>query len=513
MKRERKNGRRREQAGTALLIAIFALLLISVVGIALLVSTGTDTALAGNYRTSTGAYYAALAGLEEARGRLLWKNPDFIGKTVLNFVPVPAGPPLDVHTVLYIVNPLGTETVDPTDPSSPYADKEYDTEFLPIWQLSSANVLRPYTQSVSPVPGGSPPLPGPAYKWVRINPITEKALGIDVDKDGDMDPLNPVYFDPAHVDASNNPRPGLVVPTATPAPTSVQALEITAFAVMPSGSTKLLQYVVAASSLNLYSPSTPLSALTLDGNGVDFAGPNASQFYLNGNDRSSGSTCGSATWPAVPALGFTRSTDFAQVSEGIPPSYSGHYLGSIPPATPSLGVVMLPSTLQTPSQLDVLARSITQNADLVISGNANRGNLAAITTMSSANPMTVVANGDLDLTTGSGVHVNGYGLLLVTGTLTYDPDVSWNGIVLVIGKGNFVGSRNGTGKIDGAMLVAQTRDASNNLLPDPNLGPSSVTFLPGSDGGLGIYYNTCWIQMAQSPTSFTKLSFREINLQ
>ena len=174
---------------------------------------------------------------------------------------------------------------------------------------------------------------------------------------------------------------------------------------------------------------------------------------------------------------------------------------------------MLPSTLQTPSQLDALARSITQNADLVISGSANRGDLAAITTMSSANPTTVVVNGDLDLTTGSGVRVNGYGLLLVTGTLTYDPDVSWNGIVLVIGKGNFVGSRNGTGKIDGAMLVAQTRDASNNLLPDPNLGPSSVTFLSGSDGGLGIYYNTCWIQMAQSPTSFTKLSFREINQQ
>lgn len=127
--------------------------------------------------------------------------------------------------------------------------------------------------------------------------------------------------------------------------------------------------------------------------------------------------------------------------------------------------------------------------------------------------MTVVVNGDLDLTTGSGVRVIGYGLLLVTGTLTYDPDVSWNGIVLVIGKGNFVGSRKGTGKIDGAMLVAQTRDASNNLLPDPNLGPSSVIFQSGSDGGTGVYYNTCWIQMAQSPTSYTKLSFREINQQ
>ena len=78
MKQERKARKRPPQAGTALLIAIFALLLISVVGIAMLVSTSADTALAGNYRTSTGAYYGALAGLEEARGRLLWKNPNYI---------------------------------------------------------------------------------------------------------------------------------------------------------------------------------------------------------------------------------------------------------------------------------------------------------------------------------------------------------------------------------------------------------------------------------------------------
>ena len=74
MKHKRQFDEHCSERGVALLIAIFALLLISVVGIALIVSTGTDSALARNYRTSTGAYYAALAGLEEGRGRLLWKN-------------------------------------------------------------------------------------------------------------------------------------------------------------------------------------------------------------------------------------------------------------------------------------------------------------------------------------------------------------------------------------------------------------------------------------------------------
>ena len=56
--------KRRNEAGIALLIAIFVLLLISVVAIALLVSSDTESALAGNYRSSTGVYYAALAGVE-----------------------------------------------------------------------------------------------------------------------------------------------------------------------------------------------------------------------------------------------------------------------------------------------------------------------------------------------------------------------------------------------------------------------------------------------------------------
>ena len=42
------------QSGIALLISIFVLLLISVVCIALIVSSGTESALAGNYRSSTG---------------------------------------------------------------------------------------------------------------------------------------------------------------------------------------------------------------------------------------------------------------------------------------------------------------------------------------------------------------------------------------------------------------------------------------------------------------------------
>src|ERR1700747_1886909 len=91
----------RRQRGAALLIAIFALLLISVIAIALIVSSGTETALAKNYRTSTSAYYAGLAGLEEGRGRLLWRNANYLNNTVPGFMPPSGNPSMNLSQVLY----------------------------------------------------------------------------------------------------------------------------------------------------------------------------------------------------------------------------------------------------------------------------------------------------------------------------------------------------------------------------------------------------------------------------
>src|SRR6266852_7384822 len=122
--------RTRRESGAALLIAIFVRMLISVVAIAMLVSSGTDSTLAGNYRTSTGAYYAGLAGLEEARGRLLWKNANFINYTLPGVIPLPGSPPMALNQVIYILNPAGGEVVAPTDLSNPatYPDTEYKAE-------------------------------------------------------------------------------------------------------------------------------------------------------------------------------------------------------------------------------------------------------------------------------------------------------------------------------------------------------------------------------------------------
>jgi hypothetical protein len=494
MRLNRQSGKASGQAGSALLIAIFALLLISVVGIALLVSTGSDTSLAGNYRTSAAAYYAAVAGLEEARGRLLRRNPDFLNKSnSYSALFNGQGTSFGLTDVLYIINPANGETVNPTDTSSSYGDKEYGTEFS--WQLGGANVYAP-VNSVSPVAG----IPGPAFKWVRINAVTEAALTLDVDNSGSLDSTTPLFYNGSGLNLTSS---------------GSQALEITALAVMPDNSRRLLQYLVVPNTLqSILAPGSLQlsqafpSALTLAGNGVSYGGPTSNGFYVNGNDPTTGRSCATLPFAPLPAIGFTNSADQSAVVNGTNPNGS-NYTGATPPppapATPSVGQVSLPSSLQTPSQLESLITTITQGADVVIQGSASATSVMP-STMSPMNPMTIVVNGDLDF---NAWHNTGYGLLLVTGNLNYDPDASWVGVILVIGQGTITGSRSGNGRLDGTILVAQTRNAAGAVLPDPNLGASSVSFR-NNMGGVGIYYDSCAIFQALAPTKYAVLSFREI---
>ena len=174
--------RENSEAGVALLIAIFTLMLVSVVAISLIVAAGMESSLSGNYRSATSGYYAAKSGLEEARGRLLPRNPDYFNTTSAAFVPRNGRGPLGLHEVRYVTNPTGGEDV-----LAIYPDTEYDSEFGG-GSLGGATMRT--IASISPNAG----IPGALYKWVRINPVTEKSLNLDVDGDHVKDPTTLLYF-------------------------------------------------------------------------------------------------------------------------------------------------------------------------------------------------------------------------------------------------------------------------------------------------------------------------------
>lgn len=496
---------KRQEAGVALLIAIFILLLVSGVALALVANSGTETSLAGNYRSSTSAYDAGFAGLEEARGRLLPGSPNTLN-AIPGFIPTP----LAVNQVRYILNPLTGEVVAPANlgNNATYPDTEYAQEF----PLGLAGAAVQTTNSVW-ANSAVAQMPGPLYKWVRITAATEQSLNIDVNRDNIVDGLTagtvatPLYYDAA---PASGAKPSLIeVPVGVvPPATASQVYEVTALAALPNGTRKLEQYVVTPVTLNLNFPS----ALTLGGKIGIFQGANSNPYQVNGQD-------GSGTAPAVPgcnpnpatslpAIGVTdpagSTTDKTTVTSGIP--RPTHYTGG-GLATPSVGEVTLNSRLSTPGELDQLVQTITQNADMVLNPPSGTAALAAqlppSTIANPCTPSTVVVNGDFDLGPSTGC-----GLLVVTGNFLYHGNSGWNGIILVIGSGTttFQGNGGGNGQFDGAIFVATTRDAAGN--PLPTLG--TVNFDISGGGGNGIYYNSCWVNKVQQPPTYKVLSFHEI---
>jgi len=503
--------KRRKENGVALLISIFVLLLISVVAIAMIVASGTETSLAGNYRSSTNVYYAALAGLEEARGRLLRNSPDYVLKADANFLP-PPGTPLAIGDVRYILNPNPALNENMGNVLTTYPDNEYATEFT-----AAPNTPRVI---VSVSPNNAQGIPGPPYKWVRINAVSEISLKLADTYpflDGTQDPT-PLYYDGQHLSDTNSGR---------------QVFEITALAVLPNpsgqSSQKLVQYLVAPGPLTLppFLSSAPLAALSVSGspgNSPTFHAPGTNAAYaVQGNNWDcSGNPAGTP----VAAIGLfgdysgnSSSPDINGIIGGIPTNASGtntqlNYTGSgaAPPTINPPDVEYLtsyPTSMMSPAQVDAIAQNIIQNADAVfVPAGSNSTQTAYLTSlgMSPTNIMTVIANGDLDISNWAN---DGYGLLLVTGTFTYDPDTAWNGIVLVIGQGVVNNSQNGQYKqINGAMFVAKTRNGVS--LMTGRIGGPSVTFLDAMQGN-GIRYSSCWVQKAQPTGGYKILSFHEIS--
>jgi hypothetical protein len=375
---------------------------------------------------------------------------------------------------------------------------------------------------------------------------------MDVNGDTSIDRVAVLFYDPANANSLNQPTPGLVlssppVPATPPTPTAVEALEITALAVLPNGTQKILQYVVAPLIISAQVSSNSASpfganfpaALTLAGNGVSYTGPQTTSFTINGQDQ-----C--AMNNLYYSIGYTNSADGAGIAAGAAgpgpaPGFANDYQGypasgaGAPPPTskglltianvnPNPSNALLASSWMTPASLDSMAQDIMKSADVVIDGvTGGPAHGSNLPTMTPSAPMTVVVNGDLDLTSWHGA---GYGLLLVTGTLTYDPNATWEGLVLVIGQGTFLSTQGGLNGFDGAVFLAKTHDSSGNLLSA--LGATSFS-QTGSSGnfGRGINYNSCWISgnpgnpiiqgvrgpLINGPLSYKVLSFREINLQ
>ena len=189
--------KRGAQNGMALLLCLFALLLLSAIGMALYISSGTEVRIASNYGSNLNAYYSAKSGLQEVRDRVSYPSstagpPGGLADKLPTDI---AGNP---NGVLYVLNPSAGETVDPTNPANPYFDDQLCHEYNSGADAGAKCNVVPgianwaATQNSLALPGTLP-----ALKWVRINMKTNRSVAPNycVDQPTCASPDTPVCFD------------------------------------------------------------------------------------------------------------------------------------------------------------------------------------------------------------------------------------------------------------------------------------------------------------------------------
>jgi Tfp pilus assembly protein PilX len=476
--------KKQDERGIALVMALIALLIVTSIGLSMMYMADTETTINSNFRDEQTAYYAAKAGLEEARDRMRKGATDAISNATL-----PSTLAGTAGGVLYIINPTGSETVAPWLTTNAYFDDEICKE------VSCSGVPATTGWYITPVPTASSTYaasPVLSYKWIRITLKTDQSAS-----GWSGATHNFMYVDGNSAHASYyvcwNGTNEVAQSGACASPNNPVYL-MTALAITPSGTRRMLQYELTRDTLNLTFPA----ALTLDGSNAALStvvGPNSNVYNMQGNDHAG---CGgAATAASGPAIGVTNTPDIATVISGIPSNRLNHYTG-VDGTTPDVNIITVPATENSVSSLNTLLATIQKNADQVY--NSNQTSLANPGT--AALPQTIYINGDYS-PSGS---VTGYGILVVTGTFSPGGNVGWNGIVLVVGKGSMVGNGGGNNSYNGAVLVAKTVDASGN--PLASLGVANFNFSGG--GGNGINYSSGCIAQASSVSNYRIVSSREM---
>ncbi len=217
----------------------------------------------------------------------------------------------------------------------------------------------------------------------------------------------------------------------------------------PSGNSKVV-IEAQVDNVNLALPGT----ITLIGNSANFTpGPSAAK-TLKGDD-----SCGST--PSIPIVALTTpaSTDFVHTTITTHPNSNGTYLtsyvGAITGGTTTENIVAsgAVNNIKTTygfdytngNDLTILVSKIQKSADSVVPGGATGVDLG-----SPGNEKVVVVNGDYTLSA-----TNGAGILVVKGKLTFNGNVSYTGVILVIGSGDMKRNGGGNGTISGGIIVAK----------------------------------------------------------
>jgi hypothetical protein len=457
------------ERGVALLLTLIIILILSGLAVSLVLLTDSEVRLGQTAQAQGRVFYAAMGGLEEARGRINGSAPDTITPSLPN----------SILQVLYIVNSSSSDPVQPTNPNSPYYDSEYSYEFP--GGFASASVL-PNIASDQPGAGTFSAIP---YKWVRITLETEASAHRDINQDAILNSTAPIYWDGTQETLS--PSGGTLV------------FVLTALAVDSTKVIKILQTEVAVGT-----GFAPTAAFASEGSATVLGNPamtSPANVIVNGNDSNPGGAgCPPLATPLPGILAGGVISSSAVSITGNPAMQS-----SVTPFPQSVTLLMThyqPSaTAITSVDPDhVIFNGTSYTADGTTLGTQPSGGTSGTTQIVYADqPLTITGSGN-----------TGYGLLLVNGNLTITGNLNYQGVIIVNGQINFTPPSSGNITVSGSLVGAG----------------STVLSAPASSGNatISVLYNSCVVaQVLQaagggssssllSPTTSPQiLSYRELS--
>jgi len=269
---------------------------------------------------------------------------------------------------------------------------------------------------------------------------------------------------------------------------SNQTVTLTSVATGPNGSNATIE-----STVKTFDLFPPPGSITLLGSGASFIGNMSNAKNLHGDDQ-----CGSGT--PKPVIAVTDSADVPSIKASINSSKPGTYhtkdsFGNPVDAEtdPDAITKMISSStltsinsnyginLNDAHSLNNFVTELKQLADTVASGGTDANSVYVGVP---GDTRIVVVDGDFNL------NESGAGILLVTGELTFQGTITYDGVILVFGEGSMKRQGGGNNTIKGGILIADTLGPDGIAgTADDVLGPPSLNTSGGGQSNI-IYCST-----------------------
>ncbi len=277
---------------------------------------------------------------------------------------------------------------------------------------------------------------------------------------------------------------------------------LTSVATGPNDTKATIEITVA-----IFDIFTPPSPITLVGPGATFIGNESNAKDLYGDDQCATDPIGVIR----PVVAMSHPADLPNVQAAIATSKPARYFarnltgGLVDAVTdPSLISTTIDNTtidssptltfiltkygvdIENADDLNAMVKTVEKAADTVAPGGTSA---SSVYVGAPGDTQVVVVKGDF------GLNADGAGILVVTGQLTFQGNINYDGMIFVIGEGSMVRAGGGTNVIRGGIFVANTVGPDSIMYTgDDVLGPP--TFDTSGGGASNIHYCSTVMEQA-----------------